>query len=117
MDGATAGTTGTINVGTVDIHLNEAATEDRLANTVVNLSGKSTDGAEITLGETTYTIKPGADSTVADGTANVVDLSAYDGTETDFNAIAASALTAAAAGNTPSPWARVLPPVPSPSSS
>ena len=87
------GTSGTINVGSVNVVVNDLGNGDQLANTVLDLTGKLTDGAKITLGDQTYTIAIGEDSAFANVTGAVkVDDGA---TEADI----ASALTVAAKDN------------------
>ena len=106
MDPEITGTTGSINVGTVNINFNTAATEDRLANTVLNLTGKFTDGTEIKLGNETYIIATTADgkqvadaAAAADSTKKVVDLTSLDSTAANFEELAASKLTQVAKDN------------------
>ena len=88
------GTSGSINVGSVNIVVNDLVTPNQLANTVLDLSGKLTDGSKITLGDQTYTIAVGDDSAFANVSGAVkVDANA---TEEEI----ASALTQAAKDNT-----------------
>ena len=88
------GTSGSINVGSVNIVVNDLVTPNQLANTVLDLSGKLTDGSKITLGDQTYTIAVGDDSAFAD-VAGAVKVDA-NATEEEI----ASALTVAAKDNT-----------------
>ena len=106
MDPEITGTTGSINVGTVNINFNTAATEDRLANTVLNLTGKFKDGTEIKLGNETYIIATTADgkqvadaAAAADATKKVVDLTGLDSKANNFEELAASKLTQVAKDN------------------
>ncbi len=87
------GEKGSWNVGTVDIRLNTSGTGDRLANTVLDLSGKLTDGTKITLGKEEYIIAVGEDSAFANA-ANAVKVG-----ENDTEEVIASKLTEAAAKN------------------
>ena len=101
VDGAdayTTGTSGTINVGTVNVVATKAGAKDQLANTVLDLAGKMTDGTQVTLGDTTYTFAVGKDSVFA-GAENVIDLTHLTGEEADFDELAASKLTEAAKDN------------------
>ena len=103
VDGADetfTGPKGSINVGTVNIKINVLGTNDRLANTIVDLSGHYTDGTKITLGDKTYTIALGKDSAYKDA-ENVVDLTDFEADTLDKE-VAASRLTevAAKSGNT-----------------
>ncbi len=103
VDGADetfTGPKGSINVGTVNIKINVLGTNDRLANTIVDLSGHYTDGTKITLGDKTYIIALGKDSAYKDA-ENVVDLTDFEADTLDKE-IAASRLTevAAKSGNT-----------------
>ncbi len=71
--------TGTINVGTINNVKGAAAAPGQLASTTFDLTEELVkDGATITIGKETYTFKVGADSKVADGTANVIDLSKFE---------------------------------------
>jgi flagellin len=103
VDGADetfTGPKGSLNVGTVNIKVNAEGSSDRLANTIVDLSGHYTDGTKITLGDKTYTIALGKDSAYKDA-ENVVDLTDYEADTLDKE-VAASRLTevAAKSGNT-----------------
>ena len=98
VDGADAtftGPQGSLNVGTVNIKVNGEGSTDRLANTIVDLSGYYTDGTKITLGDKTYTIAVGKNSAYKDA-ENVVDLTDFEADTLDKE-IAASRLTEAAA--------------------
>ena len=97
-DAYTTGTSGTINVGTVNVVATKAGAKDQLANTVLDLAGKMTDGTQVTLGDTTYTFAVGKDSVFA-GAENVIDLTHLTGEEADFDELAASKLTEAAKDN------------------
>ena len=95
------GTTGYINVGTVDIRATTPAGSDQVANTVLNLTSylnSDMDGMQLKLGDTTYTFALGKDSAYKNA-SNVVDLTHLTGKEADFKALAASKLTEAAAKN------------------
>ena len=97
-DAYTTGTSGTINVGTVNVVATKAGAKDQLANTVLDLAGKMTDGTQVTLGDTTYTFAVGKDSVFA-GAENVIALTPLTGEEADFDELAASKLTEAAKDN------------------
>ena len=95
------GTTGYINVGTVDIRATTPAGSDQVANTVLDLTSylnSDMDGMQLKLGDTTYTFALGKDSAYKNA-SNVVDLTHLTGKEADFKALAASKLTEAAAKN------------------
>ena len=73
-----AGTSGTLNYGTVEVEPGVPAVADQLANTVIDLSKIGiVDGTKITLGNTEYTFAVGSKSTVDTTGENVIDLTKY----------------------------------------
>ena len=78
LDEYAAGTSGTLNYGTVEVEPGVPAVADQLANTVIDL-GKIgiVDGTKITLGNTEYTFAVGSKSTVDTTGENVIDLTKY----------------------------------------
>jgi flagellin len=100
-EGYTQGTNGYTNAATtVDIAVDKK-TGDTLASTTLDLSGKLTDGAKITLGDQTYTIALGADSKFKDveNAVYVANQFKPDGKTLDEELIA-SKLAEVAANNT-----------------
>ena len=95
-DAAFVGPQGSINVGTVNINVNDLSEPDQLANTTLDLSKYLTDGAQITLGDETYTIALGEDSEFA-GLKGAVVVKGNNGTYAVADI--ASALTEAAKDN------------------
>jgi flagellin len=89
----TSGTSGYTNVAVINITPSTPGEDDQLASTTLNLTGKLTDGAKITLGNKTYTIAVGEDSAFT-GAENAVKVDK----DADEDTIAA-ALTRAAKGN------------------
>jgi flagellin len=94
LDAYNDGTNGYVNVGTTVISTSEPGESDQLASTSIDLSGKLTDGAKITLGKETYTIAVGDKSAFANE-KNVVKVD-----ENATDAQIASELTQVAANNT-----------------
>ena len=91
---------GTINAGLQNVTDNNNGESAQLANTVVDFNEANawTDGAKITIGDTTYTVAVGEDSKFKNA-ANVVDLTDLKAGDADLAKIAAQRLTVAAKDN------------------
>ncbi len=97
--GDKGGANGSLNVSTVNVIMSGDGQDGRLANTVLDLTGKFKDGTKITLGDQTYTVALGADSAFK-GAENVVDLTDISADDANLDEIGASRLTEVAKNNT-----------------
>ena len=81
-------TSGTIDKGLQNVTDNVTGASAQVANTVVDFGDYWKDGAQIKIGDTTYTVALDPDSKFKNVT-NVVDLTDLTGTEEDFDKMAA----------------------------
>ena len=91
---------GTINTGLQNVTDNNSGASAQLANTVVDFSKVNAwqDGAQITIGDTTYTVALGEDSKFKN-VKNVIDLTDLKADDANLAKIAAQRLTVAANDN------------------